>query len=1445
MTGWRDCAAIARSTYTFYELVALHPKLRAYYDEPERAEDREAASDLFMQCTAEDEGTVEMKESVLEEWLQMGLLNQRAQVVESHEKAASWWKGRKREAAEVEAQMPAASMEDKMRAHRRSAFYERKKVEEEKETKKAREDAAAIRGRKKEGIIKDATYGGAELSGKIMFVDEERGFGELYSSERKVQTMFRLDAVSYGMKKVRAEDKVLFSVTQFKGGKGRDERAQGVRLEEQRELSLTDIVAFLQDCKVATTAPEAIIMKILTSTSDWRTMCRTLEPMPEEIGKNMSWYEAVMALVMVASFPGLEEMQYTPVLRKFFCSLQGTCFPQLVLEACRVASDARDVAHGKEIAVFVAHLRRFASETGRHTDISAQYYEEICGLLDRLVKAHLEMTEQPKDTASKIKDLCKKIGRDPAERNIFPTLDCFSNASTGLDDPSHPMYYGSMGDTQRLPWDSVYDYVGCHFNLLKADCFVAAVKSIRWRLEGGSVDDGDDSKFKPIEKRDMDFTTTMYENVRVVGEALGDRDIWLTVRFEKPANFNTFSMLKKGSLVCLMHTEFREPKKLWWAEIPFDDVAMTDYGLVALNVIEGDRDDLIACFRQSEVTGRSRNCLMFETKIFIGGVKPVLEALANLQHEETLPFHTPLLLGAADKQNRHHVRKSPEFIPGCYRDAFDRIVKRMLKKFTYEPGQERALRWLPNRPLLLVQGPPGTGKSFIGCRLVECIAEFRIRMASGHLKNEYNVVSGADVDDGEGSGTPGPIVVLTYKNHSLDEFLLDVLNSGVWCGDLRDEERCACKFPQSRFCCPNCCDRLGHHKKLVRVGSRSQQRRLIPYNLLNRAKPKGNHKGKLKSLLRDTERLATDVRNLDNNNLDEDIVRRFFSTEQQLSFLSKSPNADMLALWNEWLAREPCQTRLQPFFTKLRQAAGHIIDMNVDPDAIDEAFVKDKASSDLLKEEYEAAAAKARAQMEQNDGAAAKTNFTAIAADHKTLDDVDDEFIRRLKDRRNFYGTFVPTNPLGKLPRDETADDTLNYPGIPEGEKMPFELRTGKLHPPDFAQCEDVWTLSIEQRRQLADYWIANLRDEKVRKIKDNRNEFDAVCVLDQHQFNQSRLEALQKADIIGLTTTGAAMNQTILQAVKPSVLMVEEAAEILEGQILSCFSPSIKQVILIGDHKQLRPGCESQMYAEVNKLDTSMFQRLIETCDVPCARLTEQRRMKPGIADLVRPIYEGGKDKLTDFHTLKDRTMPWGDGKVASIPGMPCEVQFWAHSTPEQQSDIGLSVMNKKEVEMVRFLVLWMVGTRGLRPAQLTVLTPYLGQTRVIKKALKALGHPYSEVSVLTVDRFQGDENDVIIVSMARTNKLTGFLKLENRMCVACSRARFNFFIIGSPGLLEQADHWARTLQIIRSKSDKAISEDIRLQRPGSEEVLTMNSARDTFPDPREDATWSEFATE
>lgn len=96
---------------------------------------------------------------------------------------------------------------------------------------------------------------------------------------------------------------------------------------------------------------------------------------------------------------------------------------------------------------------------------------------------------------------------------------------------------------------------------------------------------------------------------------------------------------------------------------------------------------------------------------------------------------------------------------------------------------------------------------------------------------------------------------------------------------------------------------------------------------------------------------------------------------------------------------------------------------------------------------------------------------------------------------------------------------------------------------------------------------------------------------------------------LVGVTTTGLGKYRSIIAAVRPKIVLIEEAAEALEGPVAVACMPGVEHLILVGDHKQLRGHCAvNDLQDEPYFLDISMFERLV-TNDLPFVTLRTQRR--------------------------------------------------------------------------------------------------------------------------------------------------------------------------------------------------------------------------------------------
>ncbi|CAN0528412.1 unnamed protein product, partial [Laminaria digitata] len=111
-----------------------------------------------------------------------------------------------------------------------------------------------------------------------------------------------------------------------------------------------------------------------------------------------------------------------------------------------------------------------------------------------------------------------------------------------------------------------------------------------------------------------------------------------------------------------------------------------------------------------------------------------------------------------------------------------------------------------------------------------------------------------------------------------------------------------------------------------------------------------------------------------------------------------------------------------------------------------------------------------------------------------------------------------------------------------------------------------IWALSREQRKATWDAWEVSLKKELAadvaRKVEHHNMHADELSQL-QLQRNISRMDG---ARVVGCTTTGAAMHHALLSAAGCGVVMVEEAAEVLEAHVLTALGSSTKHLIMIGE---------------------------------------------------------------------------------------------------------------------------------------------------------------------------------------------------------------------------------------------------------------------------------------
>jgi hypothetical protein len=337
-------------------------------------------------------------------------------------------------------------------------------------------------------------------------------------------------------------------------------------------------------------------------------------------------------------------------------------------------------------------------------------------------------------------------------------------------------------------------------------------------------------------------------------------------------------------------------------------------------------------------------------------------------------------------------------------------------------------------------------------------------------------------------------------------------------------------------------------------------------------------------------------------------------------------------------------------------------------------------------------------------------------------------------------------------------------------------------------------------------------------------------------------LSVLKNADVVGFTVSGCAKYHSLLKALAPTIVLCEEAGEVLEAHLLAALNRSVEQLILIGDHQQLRPKVnEYSLQVEAGggfHFDRSLFERLVteqaaatdeedndEKTVSSLVTLQVQRRMYPTIADLPRNILY---PMLQDHESVR---------RHPPVRGLQGRLVFFDHNyaenTDEAQGGGAKSYCNSFEAKMVVKLVKHF-ARNGYNGNNFAILTPYVGQLLCIRKLLQessmtlvlndrdadeldAMGFDVEDddndhkdsahaeaksaarvqtvslsscVRLATVDNFQGEEADLVIVSTVRCNNRnrTGFLKTDNRVNVMLSRAKHGMIILGSANTIQRS---------------------------------------------------------
>jgi ATP-dependent RNA/DNA helicase IGHMBP2 len=281
--------------------------------------------------------------------------------------------------------------------------------------------------------------------------------------------------------------------------------------------------------------------------------------------------------------------------------------------------------------------------------------------------------------------------------------------------------------------------------------------------------------------------------------------------------------------------------------------------------------------------------------------------------------------------------------------------------------------------------------------------------------------------------------------------------------------------------------------------------------------------------------------------------------------------------------------------------------------------------------------------------------------------------------------------------------------------------------------------------------------------------------------------DTLSRAQVVTATLVGA--NHYTVRQLRYHTVVIDEAGQAIEP---ACWIPVLKaqKLIMAGDHQQLPPTIKSVRAAKEG-LGKTLMEKCVALHPGSVVLLEEQYRMHEQIMGFSsKEFYEG---RLQAHPSVAHHLVFPGDEPLLFIDTAGCGFEEkWE----------GTSISNPEEAAfLLKHLSDFVTGLKSMYGdnnfPSVAVISPYKHQVEVLKENLLSvpeLQDHRSFIAVNTIDSFQGQERDIVYISMVRSNteSIIGFLSDIRRMNVAMTRARKKLVVIGDSATLSQFSFYA-----------------------------------------------------
>ncbi len=357
---------------------------------------------------------------------------------------------------------------------------------------------------------------------------------------------------------------------------------------------------------------------------------------------------------------------------------------------------------------------------------------------------------------------------------------------------------------------------------------------------------------------------------------------------------------------------------------------------------------------------------------------------------------------------------------------------------------------------------------------------------------------------------------------------------------------------------------------------------------------------------------------------------------------------------------------------------------------------------------------------------------------------------------------------------------------------------------------------------------IRELRSQRKRGSESFHQKMDRLKSRATELEIRINAELFGEARVIASTLVGA--DNRLLMGQKFGTVFIDEAAQALEA---ACWIPirRVSRVVLAGDHCQLPPTVKSLAALKAG-LGKTLMERIVENRPEVVTLLKIQYRMNERIMRFSSEWFYGGQVESAPQIKYRgildyDEPMVW----MEAPSNLPLEGEASLSPHPSNLPPNGETSERREEVRRGEEFIGESFGRINKEEAELTletlenyfrkiskqrilderidvgIISPYRAQVQYLRRLIKKreFFKPYrSLISVNTVDGFQGQERDIIVISLVRSNEegQIGFLRDLRRMNVAITRARMKLIILGDINTLGQHPFYRKLYEFIKEET-------------------------------------------